>query len=530
MAIIKPNTPPNSVEGSEYYPYLATVEIGAEVLKTACVKEVEVVGLSSATAVIISLDDVEYENVPVYIHTDVGCRERSMIEEDAEQAASYFEYAAGLFPMAGGISTSMGTTLTPKALALFDGEGLPLFVFHVLSSALYNFNDSKEHAPRTWRLYALLKIHNGSYSVTEYSLYDIGTDTVPLVPTYIDQDPSTPVIEARRVVFADSLDTVQPFLQRGFQFQTATPIRTAWHNIGCEFDSTSYGEAGETDSPTNYYFYRSNPQYPFSIGSTWVECNLGAIYARREQSLVVDPGYDSPTWVRTGYALHHYNIWSRVYLEYDNDDDPYYQWSHKCYYDDDSVLYFITFRRYENTSVDYKTDPVTYPNSDTVETETVMLFVLEDLENLDQVDDADKFISTTHTVKEARYGANYHYKTTIEQDHYTIEGASYARGNANGCFIWSGAVNITAVTATRTQLLFVRIDLDEELEYTETNVVKCSVTHRTEDWCLVDNMEGLSTFINDVYRDTSNDYEGQGMYIDLSFHLIPHDVRIRELL
>jgi hypothetical protein len=179
--IVKPSfPPPTEPEESPdpYYKFLASACISAKRLKEMCIQEVEVVGISNAGLkhVDVRYGTSEYQNIPVWIHTDIGTRKRAVLGEDPPAPEDFFLESALMFPLPQGtydtniINYSINT-LPPYALALIE-NGLPLAVVAVVWS-VNKYRYYSASVPNqlkclpTWRPYCFINFKEKKYAVTE---------------------------------------------------------------------------------------------------------------------------------------------------------------------------------------------------------------------------------------------------------------------------------------------------------------------------------------------------------------------------
>ena len=95
------------------YPYIAGVCINKSDLQKVCVKTAQVIGISSVedNTVTIEYGGEEYSDIPVWIHTDYGCRGRKMTEGE-EDPDVYFSRAALLFPVGSSVTLKKALSST----------------------------------------------------------------------------------------------------------------------------------------------------------------------------------------------------------------------------------------------------------------------------------------------------------------------------------------------------------------------------------------------------------------------------------
>jgi hypothetical protein len=175
--ILKPNFPPVPLPETSY-DYMASVGISRSRLTRMCVRDVDVVGISSIelNTVKVEFDTVVHEDIPVWIHTDYGTRRRWLRGEEAVNPADYFERAALIFPLQGS-----------KATALIEAVGESQIVIGIIGAQDAGldsefFNSPKPITPRvgcwpTWKLYLDIEIYCNDWvhvSKNEYPAKDRG--------------------------------------------------------------------------------------------------------------------------------------------------------------------------------------------------------------------------------------------------------------------------------------------------------------------------------------------------------------------
>lgn len=182
LPLIKPNfPPPGDLEqpggAASYYKYLAAVGLTDTQLQMACVKLGRVIKIHDAQHVTVLIDEVEYEEVPVHIHTDVGARTR-MLKEENEQELSpedFFYKAAYIFPYEDDV----------LVMCIYNeqGEFVPVSVF-----AAYDNSNTVTRMKRTYKplLYVTYRYRTnataGSVEKTGHMLYDIEEQSVFAIP------------------------------------------------------------------------------------------------------------------------------------------------------------------------------------------------------------------------------------------------------------------------------------------------------------------------------------------------------------
>lgn len=198
MAIEKPFWPGKEPNG--YYEYLASAGFSRDILQDCCIKECEVVGISTRQSVILNYNDIDYPNIPVYIHTDKGARTRLIYDIDAINPIDYFEDSAFIFPLKAGAITNQGTSLTPLALtAVRKSDDVPLFVVGVAQNITYNAYSQKNISqPPTYSMYILVTAENNPYPYFSHKmLFDVVNNQIAQIPIYDENNlPTETLISA----------------------------------------------------------------------------------------------------------------------------------------------------------------------------------------------------------------------------------------------------------------------------------------------------------------------------------------------
>jgi hypothetical protein len=203
----------------EPYAFLAGAGVPENTLKSCCAKKVEVIGISSIAknTIRVSYNGQVYEDVPVWMHTDYGCRRRQMLAEEAglsqdqiadleaakENPELYFERAALQFVLPEGVRytiegiADVHTSQAPEALALvyYDEEhdqdvvaGVFSIINHLETGSFSThkpFGSSPVTAWKTYRPYVLIEekiVIAGSPDPRTYILYDMLNDCVAEIP------------------------------------------------------------------------------------------------------------------------------------------------------------------------------------------------------------------------------------------------------------------------------------------------------------------------------------------------------------
>ena len=192
--IVKPNFP-----AQEGYEYLASVGLTEEVLKNCCVKEAEVVAVNSRQTVTVECDGVEYADVPVWIHTDIGARTALMkgVEVTPED---YFKDAALIFPFKK-YSGSYGSTILFEPLVFVIQHNNPATEEKTVLGIIgvqQNINSSAISLQQTYRPYLtfILSAKKWQATTTTYyhTLIDMMTGGIAVIPSYTDGVPHSPML------------------------------------------------------------------------------------------------------------------------------------------------------------------------------------------------------------------------------------------------------------------------------------------------------------------------------------------------
>lgn len=190
--------------------YLAKVDFTEAELDRLCVKKAEVIGVSSRQSVKILCEGKEYEDVPVWMHTDCGARhwymkgleavEKGNEPPTASTAAEYFKDAALMFPFPGNVLVQESPyeqfqTITPYVLVVFlridreppaEDEYIAKGVINILSSVRWEHPDPTAH--KTYRPFLKFRFrHRLNVSTILHSrtyLYDLLEERVAKIPTW----------------------------------------------------------------------------------------------------------------------------------------------------------------------------------------------------------------------------------------------------------------------------------------------------------------------------------------------------------
>lgn len=198
--IVKPTWP--SRRDGEPYPFLASAMIDPDTLRHCCIEEATVTAVNSRQTVTVSYSGGTAENVPVWVHTDVGTRRLRLFGEEADDPQEYFKDAGLMFPFPPGSTSAL---YDPKVLIVVHThprtqERKVLCVCHVLQSVDRKFPD--DGPPRTYKIY--MKFAIGYQSInspsnwldSKFFLYDLVDDKIAMIPSYSGTTPVLPVIEA----------------------------------------------------------------------------------------------------------------------------------------------------------------------------------------------------------------------------------------------------------------------------------------------------------------------------------------------
>lgn len=256
--------------------YLAKVDFTEAELDRLCVKKAEVIGVSSRQSVKILCEGVEYEDVPVWIHTDCGARhwylkglEAVEVGQEppiAPTAAEYFKDAALMFPFPGGAYIRIGgsdvQTITPHVLAVFsviDNVTVAQGVIGVLSSVT---TEGNEEAFPTYKPFLRFRIRHKSGSTYLYSrtfLYDLVENRVAKSPTIGVDGFKLPIIELKDIPDDGVQNELSAFLGNAPYLPYLTPVELeAWHQ-----GTTGYGYYSNMTWYTSIYPFQNN----FAISS-----------------------------------------------------------------------------------------------------------------------------------------------------------------------------------------------------------------------------------------------------------------------
>lgn len=200
--------------GDDVYKYLSAAGVSEGNLRRCCVKEAEVIGVDSTETVRLLLDEVEYSDVPVWIHTDVGSRTALILEEEAVPPETYFKNSALVFPFPGLVETNIvypEKTFTPTVHVVVytdpeSGDQQCVAVIRVLSTAYDSVEDNKTLYP-TYRMFIGLdldySIGTGAHYLIETYLYDLIEDKAATMPSLVDGEIALPFIPCEIKTYSD---------------------------------------------------------------------------------------------------------------------------------------------------------------------------------------------------------------------------------------------------------------------------------------------------------------------------------------
>jgi hypothetical protein len=198
-------------EGHAWYEYLGSIGIRPGTLKNCYVRKATITGLSSRQAVKISYvrDGVTLtlENVPVWIHTDIGTRLAMIKGVEQGLPEDYFKDAALMFPFPG----VEGRYYSPEVLILCVFDAVEntdnvLAVIHILQNV--TTIGLSAIAPTTYGMFVKVRVGWTTATTTqyEYCLYDIINDRVASIPTATVGGPALPFIDAEGLSAATQID------------------------------------------------------------------------------------------------------------------------------------------------------------------------------------------------------------------------------------------------------------------------------------------------------------------------------------
>jgi hypothetical protein len=187
--IVKPK-----IDAESNYEYLAAAELDEFRAATCCIRKGIVTGIDTLNSVSLTIGTVDYSNIPVYIHTDVGAR-LSVIKSDINpDPLAYFKNAALMFPLPGGtplgvLDDNLEYTTDPEVLVVVEtteeGQIIPLYVCGIIKTGLPNTS-----APYpTYNAYIDMTIHIERTGVatgaveTIKVVYDLINNCIAQMPT-----------------------------------------------------------------------------------------------------------------------------------------------------------------------------------------------------------------------------------------------------------------------------------------------------------------------------------------------------------
>lgn len=230
--IIKPRYPASTAIGG-VWPYLASVGISEAMLQNCCIKKGTVKKLNSRQAVTVEIDAVEYENVPVWIHTDCGARLAAIKGVEAASPENYFKDAALMFPFPADTiirsqDNSASTTIEPIVFVIVytnpeNSAKTALGVIQIIQNLNREFPANT--APfRTYRPYIQYRIKYWYYENmvehVEYSrhyLWDVLGDKIASIPTMTPEGFALPFFPAENMTDEEKNYHLTPFLSGAFK-------------------------------------------------------------------------------------------------------------------------------------------------------------------------------------------------------------------------------------------------------------------------------------------------------------------------
>lgn len=222
-------------------PYLASVGFDEAILAECCIKKGVVKKLDSRQAVTVEIDAVEYENVPVWIHTDCGARLAAIKGIELSDPADYFKDAALMFPLQGSTTFydhygSNYTSLEPQVFVIvqtIDEVKTVLGVIGIVQNINRAFpaNESPFKTYRPCFLFAINRwdIFNSEPFETTWSLFDIITGEFAQIPS---SGPALPMVEAKDLTDAQKTSLINPFLSESIHIKPTTLVTTSTKRIG----------------------------------------------------------------------------------------------------------------------------------------------------------------------------------------------------------------------------------------------------------------------------------------------------------
>jgi hypothetical protein len=266
--IITPSFPKPTPD--DYWKYLATIGLDEKVLRHCCVKKAKVVKLNSRQTITVECDGAEYQDVPVWVHTDCGARKALLKGEEAVDPETglvdpemYFKDAALMFPLPEDtiywFDENEEVSLRPNVLALSysdpESSGAEIIgIIGVISSLDRTVSDLPRPLFPTYRAYYLFEVFLGSAPESgpkRTCLFDVMENKIATIPAYTDgSGPTLPMVEARVLQASASSDLAgintflanSRFLKANALLVTSTPAGTTPGNYGST--SIYYGDDG----------------------------------------------------------------------------------------------------------------------------------------------------------------------------------------------------------------------------------------------------------------------------------------------
>jgi len=205
---------------SSRYPYLAGVGITEEILKQCCIQKGVVKKLNSRQTITVEIDEVEYEDVPVWIHTDCGARFAAIKETELINPEDYFKDAALMFPIPGvtfyNISDTSIPSVEPQVFVIVrtvEETKTALGVIGIVQNIAHEFPSDDEpfstykpyiYFTAKWQTYGIA----GTIKYKRHYLYDVFEEKIAEIPTYNETTnvPELPMVEVNGILDADKDD------------------------------------------------------------------------------------------------------------------------------------------------------------------------------------------------------------------------------------------------------------------------------------------------------------------------------------
>lgn len=225
------------------YPYLASVGISGEDLKLCCIKKGVVKKLNSRQTITVEIDEVEYEDVPVWIHTDCGARFAAIQETEHTNPEDYFKDAALMFPLVGDVTfydhyNSNYTSLEPQVFVIVkivDAVRSALGVIGIVQNLNREFPEN-ESPFKTYYPHFLFSINrwdimNEVPYETTWSLFDIATGEFTQIPS---AGPALPMVEAKDFTDTQKTSLINPFLSESLHIKPTSLTITSTKRMGTD--------------------------------------------------------------------------------------------------------------------------------------------------------------------------------------------------------------------------------------------------------------------------------------------------------